>query len=168
MKERRAELAAWEAHNGPLPAEGFKTPRRVGTFLLTDHYEQPEVLVASPRKIGAQCKHEGHQFVRLIEVLADGAIRVQDQAARHDQSLKVNWTFAPNVKSKALANWPIELREAGPSGGSRCWGMTSSVACWVIQSCHVPYGLLEQAPCLTIEARTPLTTEWRRLVPSRT
>jgi len=168
MKERRAELAAWEAHNGPLPSEGFKTPRRAGTFLLTDHYEQPEVMVASPRKIGAQCKHEGHQFVRLIEVLADGTIRVQDQAARQDQPLKVTWTFAPECEVESLGQ--LAYRVTRGRARWRVEVLGDDIIRCVLGETIVSrsYGLLEQAPCLTIESRTPLTTEWRRLVPSKT
>ena len=135
-------------------------------FLLTSHYEKPEALVASPRKIGAQIKHEGHQLVRLIEVLADGAIRVEDQSARADQALKVTWTFAPECEIKSL--------------GQLAYQVTRGRAQWRVEvlgddiiSCTIgevvvsrSYGLLEQAPCLHIEARTPLRTEWRRLAPS--
>ena len=162
MKERRAELAAWEAHNGPRPAIGYKTPLRAGMFLLTDHYAQPEALVASPRKIGAQIQHEGHQFVRLIEVLPDGAIRVEDQAASRDQPLKVTWVLAPECEIEEHPDlifcivrgdnrWKVEILGDG------------------IQSCTLGemmvsphYGRLESAFTLEVVAKGMLRCEWRR------
>ncbi len=32
MKKERTALAAWDAHNGPQPVQGFQTPRRLGAF----------------------------------------------------------------------------------------------------------------------------------------
>jgi hypothetical protein len=41
MKERRAELAAWDAHNSPQPASGFDEPQRLGVFLWAQHHIRP-------------------------------------------------------------------------------------------------------------------------------
>ena len=162
MKERRAELSAWEAHNGPRPATGYKTPHRFGMFLLSGHYAQPEVMVASPRKIGAQFKHEGHCFVRTVDVLNDGAICVEDHSASPAVPLCVTWMLAPECEiesegqwvyriSRGTSQWRVQIR-----GGELLQAEIGEMA--VSRS----YGMLESAKCLTLEARSPLRTEWRR------
>ena len=162
MKERRAELSAWEAHNGPRPATGYKTPHRVGMFLLTGHYAQPEVMVATPRKIGAQFKHEGHGFVRTVEVLNDGAICVEDHSASPAVPLCVTWMLAPECEIENEGQWVYRITRGASQWRVEIRGDEVLRAEIGEMAVSRSYGLLESAKCLTVDARSPLRTEWRR------
>ena len=99
-KELRAELAAWEAHNGPQPVGGFKTPRRIGAFLLTQHHAAPELVCdagAEAPVMRASLNHEGHAFTRRVTFISRGAgdlISVEDTEA-NGQPFRVRWLLAP-------------------------------------------------------------------------
>jgi len=97
----RAELAAWEAHNGPLPAGGYRTPRRVGAFLQTAHHPQP-LLAAEGGRVVARFAHEGRIMQRTVVMNADG-IEIQDVEAA-GRPLVVRWRLAPGMAAKMLAN----------------------------------------------------------------
>ena len=103
MKAQRAILAAWEAHNGPQPLNGFKTPQRMGTFLLSQHHSQPELQEVTDSIIQARFQHEELYFTRRVEIRDDGSLAVEDLAT-NDSDFRVRWYLTPEceVESEAL------------------------------------------------------------------
>ncbi|MDB6139368.1 MAG: hypothetical protein JWO94_2440 [Verrucomicrobiaceae bacterium] len=162
MAARRAELAAWEAHNGPQPAQGFTTPKRAGTFLLTHHHADPVVERVSPQRLKARLAHEGRDFTRLVDVGGNGTLSIEDHAVG-DAPFKVLWTFAPECQisggrlmiykiKRGAQVWQLEL--SGDELVSQKMGET-------MVSRH--YGKLEPAATLEIVAKGALTSEWRKV-----
>lgn len=94
-QEWRAELAGWLAHNGPQPALGYATPKRCGTFLLTQHHPAPLLAVEGWQAV-ARLTHEGHLIQRSVEV-SDEAVQIYDVEAA-GKPLKVRWCMAPEVR----------------------------------------------------------------------
>jgi hypothetical protein len=80
----------------------------------------------------------------------------------------VTWTFAPECEVESLGQ--LAYRVTRGRARWRVEVLGDDIIRCVLGETIVSrsYGLLEQAPCLTIESRTPLTTEWRRLVQSKT
>ncbi|MEI6533980.1 MAG: heparinase II/III family protein [Verrucomicrobiaceae bacterium] len=97
-KELRAELASWNAHNGPQPVGAFKTPRRAGTFLWAEHHETP---ISSVNGEALQCEmqHEEHSMRRSVAI-ADGIITVTDCHTTGHPVL-VAWILAPECEFDA-------------------------------------------------------------------
>jgi hypothetical protein len=127
-KELRAELGAWEAHNGPQPIDGFKTPRRMGAFLLTQHHARPELAKDQTQgdAMKASLRHEGHKFARTVS-LGDGSghseIRVRDEESGGGE-FRVRWYLAPEcevtVKAMPMTSsvGEVEIRR-----GAHAWRM---------------------------------------------
>ena len=161
LKERREQLASWEAHNGPLPVKGFATPKRKGTFLLTDHYEQPQTHRVSPRRLKATLKHEGHGFTRITDVGLNGFVSVDDEHEGTGE-FRVLWTFAPECVvdggrllvftiTRGKKRWQVEL--SGDEVVSAEIGRTMVSR---------RYGQLEETATLEIVAKGRLRSEWAR------
>jgi hypothetical protein len=99
-KELRAELASWNAHNGPQPVEGFKTPKRMGTFLVAEHHAPPEI-ICDGDTIRVSIKHEGVELLR--EVRMEGDELVIEDSIRPDGDLTSSWIFAPECDVAEVA-----------------------------------------------------------------
>jgi hypothetical protein len=97
MKEQRAILAAWEAHNGPQPLNGFKTPQRMGTFLLSQHHAEPQLTNCDALDATATFEHEGCSFSRSIRTLEDGSVRIEDQSEQVTR-FRSCWHLAPEIE----------------------------------------------------------------------
>jgi hypothetical protein len=160
MAARRAELAAWDAHNGPQPAEGFVTPRRAGTFLLTHHHAAPELQRISPSRVKARLRHEGQDYTRIVDIGKDGVLNVEDQAAG-DAPFKVRWTFAPECLVSGGRMLVYQIKR-----GSHVWKLElgGEIISYKTGETMVSrsYGKLEPAATLEIVAKGALTSEWRR------
>ena len=161
MSDRRAELAAWDAHNGPRPAAGFVTPKRMGPFLLTNHYAQPDTQRVSARRLTSRLKHEGCDFTRLVEVDTDGTLMVEDKAVG-DGSFKVRWTFAPECSVSGGADLVYQIKR-----GAKTWRIEfcgDDLVAVELGDAMVSrrYGQLEKAVTIEIVAKGELRTEWRR------
>jgi hypothetical protein len=161
MPDRRAELASWDAHNGPQPEGGFQTPRRAGTFLLTDHYAQPELQRIAPRCLRAALNHEDQQLVRTVEVTTRGTLLVTDQAVS-GEAIRVRWTLAPECTLVIDADVGCTIKRGG-----KVWHVDLSgdeiVACKRGElMVSRRYGQLERAVTLEVVARGTLKAEWRR------
>ncbi len=94
-KELRAELASWNAHNGPQPTDGFKTPRRLGIFLWAGHHEKPLVACDDNRPRISLC-HENFYFSRTLKIV-DGELVIED-TEKQEQSFRERWTFTPDCQ----------------------------------------------------------------------
>lgn len=160
MAERRVMLASWDAHNGPQPGTGFQTPKRAGTFLLTDHYAQPELRRSGDRGMTAIFKHEGQEFHREASVTPDGALVVEDEGT--SETFRVGWTFSPECTVEVTHGLVIVVRR-----GDKVWhvelGGGEIVQCQTGEMMvSRRYGQLERAVTLEIVAKGTLRCEWRR------
>ncbi|MBL9144224.1 MAG: heparinase II/III family protein [Verrucomicrobiaceae bacterium] len=161
MGDRRADLAAWSAHNGPQPAQGFVTPRRMGTFLLTQHYAKPETARLGDHRMSARLQHEGHDFTRLVDLRSDGTLCVQDQAAG-TAAFKVRWTFAPECQVSGGSDLVYQIKR-----GTKTWHVElcgDDLINVELGETMVSrrYGQLERAVTIEVVAKGELRTEWRR------
>lgn len=131
LPQIRAELAAWEVHNGPQPVEGFLTPQRLGTFLWVKHHGQPQLAwaanggalekEAAPSLTGT-FEHEGHLFRRVVYCAGD-TVRVCDEEL-NGRTYRVSFTFSPECRVEPLSEagwkitregceWRLEILSAG-------------------------------------------------------
>lgn len=96
-QEFRAELAAWEAHNGPLPPNGYQTPRRSGTFLWLQHHARPGLSAKSPA-VTADFKHEGQHFKRSV-IVQLSEVRIEDESSGQTPFI-IHLCLAPGCEVK--------------------------------------------------------------------
>ncbi len=94
----RAELAGWEAHNGPLPEAGRRAPRRTGTFLWTEHHEPPRLRLEDGDAVA--CLACDGPFVKRRVRLDDGSFEAHDSIC-NDLPHRLTWTLAPG--------WEIQM-----------------------------------------------------------
>ena len=161
MAERRAELAAWDAHNGPQPEKGFITPKREGTFLLMNHYEQPTTHRVNPRRLRATLKHEGREFTRLVDVGLDSTLLVEDKV-EPPETFRVRWTLAPECSLEIRPDLTCVIKR-----GSKVWIVKFTgddlVSCKSGETMvSRRYGQLERAVTLEIISKGKLRSEWSR------
>ena len=161
MNERRTALAAWDAHNGPVPAAGYSSPRRLGTFLWAGHHAKPSIREKDARTVAASLKHERHEFSREVVAGANGVITVTD-AEVSGASMKSRWCFAPGCKVEAAGEnrWLIKRNALR-------WQVTiasSSDVSSELEEMMVSrrYGQLESAPCIVVKGSGSIVTEWAR------
>lgn len=161
MGDRRESLAAWTAHNGPQPANGFMTPRRMGTFLLTQHYCQPSTHRQSERHLMAELHHEGHELKREVEVQPNGVLVVTDSSVSAE-AIRVKWVLAPECQLSGGQDLVYQLKR-----GSKTWRIElcgDDLVNVEVGEMMVSrrYGQLERAVTLEVVAKGELRTEWRR------
>ncbi len=160
MAARRAELAAWDAHNGPQPADGFATPKRAGTFLLTHHHAVPELQRVSSTRVKARLRHEGQDYTRIVDIGKDGTLNVEDQAVG-EAPFKVRWTFAPECLVSGGRMLVYQIKRGGHVWKLELGGEIISYKTGETMVSR-SYGKLEPAVTLEIVAKGALTSEWRR------
>lgn len=162
--ELRQELAAWEAHNGPQPVSGFRTPRRVGPFLQVGHHPPP-VLAVEGTTASARLQHEGWNFMRKVTWEA-GVVGVEDRE-EGGRAFTVRWCFPPGSVVKAQPNAAKTAFRIGR--GALVWlvEFDHATSCKVEERRVSPsYGQIEMAPVLVVEAAVGqgLNTRFLRLV----
>lgn len=167
-KELRAELAAWEAHNGPQPLHGFDTPRRMGAFLLTQHHAVPEFSGSVSKdgcSVRATLKHEGHDFTRSVWFHEDSGglqVRIHD-LERGQQAFRVRWFFAPECEVHAGPDGVIEVRRE-----HKLWSLKfegDAVTSQIQQArASRAYGRVEECRVVEVTARGKLFTVVREKV----
>jgi hypothetical protein len=93
----RAELASWDAHNGPVPSEegSYLTPVRMGPFLYAKHHARP-TLACREGQLIAGFQHEGFAFQREVSV-TDRELLVTDSEAQK-RPFVTWWKFAPGCE----------------------------------------------------------------------
>lgn len=91
-KDLRADLAAWESHNGPLPISGYRSPKRLGVFLWSHPHALPNLTVVGDQA-AVRFEHEGYVFQRTIRVHEDGA-EIRD-AEERGRAFKLRFFLAP-------------------------------------------------------------------------
>lgn len=88
----RAELAAWEAHNGPVPVTGRSTPQRMGAFLWAKHHAPPGLDVHDDICV-IRLNVEGLELHRAV-CAAQGHVEICDEVGNCGPHV-VTWQLAP-------------------------------------------------------------------------
>jgi hypothetical protein len=157
----REELASWNAHNGPQPARGFRTPIRVGMFLWTGPHESP-VLSSSDGSLIAGFSHEEVRYSRTIRV-AGNTIDIED-SSNHPGPCRTQWRLGPACRIKSFDEEQGQLVIAV---GDRRWlaSMASPGSrIWVEQSsASRAFGRIESCPGIEIRGPTPLRMVFHRV-----
>lgn len=145
----RTHLASWDAHNGPHPAD-LDYPRRLGTFLWSEHHARPTWQALSETKARGELSLPVGVARREVSRLAAGRGWEVDDAfepgpGRPPVEFIVCWQFAPGARVEAVgerefkvargeatltvrvgAEWAkVELLEPGPgaeAGNPVDWG----------------------------------------------
>ncbi len=94
----RARLAAWEAHNAPVPETGRPAPERAGVFLWSQHHEQPRLRMEEGNAVA--CLACDGPFVKRQLRLQDDGLEVLDTISTDAPHL-VTWTLAPGWEIQA-------------------------------------------------------------------
>lgn len=96
----RASLAAWEAHNGPVPVCGRNVPMRAGPFLWREHHDVPKMeIVDGACVVRFAC--DGPFMRRRVKV--NGGVTVEDEVCGRTAHA-VTWQLAPE--------WSVRSDEA--------------------------------------------------------
>lgn len=88
----RAELAAWEAHNGPVPVAGRATPQRMGPFLWARHHAKPTLEISDDICV-MRFACEGLEVHRAV-CAAQGQVEICDEVGTGVPHA-VTWQLAP-------------------------------------------------------------------------
>lgn len=97
----RAELAAWEAHNGPVPVAGRSTPQRMGAFLWARHHATPSLDVHDDICV-MRLNCEGQEVHRAV-CAAHGQVEICDEVGTGALHV-VTWQLAPGWQVQKLGN----------------------------------------------------------------
>ncbi len=161
MKEQRARLAAWPAHNGPQPVAGFRTPCRMGAFLWSEHHARPSLSLESAWSAAANLAHEGCAMERRVTLGDRGEVTVKD-SAEGCAAFCVHWHLAPEcaVSANGAGIWRI-------TRGDRTWRVEfqgESSHCEILEgTCSRRYGQFEAHVTLKVTARTFVVAVWSRV-----
>jgi hypothetical protein len=131
----RTRLAAWEAHNGPVPASGLTKPLRLGAFLWSEHHRVPAMEINNDICL-MSLEREKTRVQRAVHAASD-RVEICDDAG-HDAPHVVTWQLAPGwrvekerkngflcrhadcipvhgiLNGDHIENWEIVEREASP------------------------------------------------------
>lgn len=141
-KELRADLASWNAHNGPQPAGGFRTPRRAGTFLWAEPHARP-VPACGDDSLRITFNHEGVQLIRTVRI-DRGLVMIEDSISSHE-AIRARWTFAPGQEVEKSKN-AISISRDG-----KVWHLeTSGDAAVTTESVSRSFGSLESTAALEV------------------
>lgn len=152
----RAELADWSAHNGPVPVEGYRTPRRMGAFLWMDHHAVP-TLSGEASHAEVSFEHEGYSFCRKVEI-SDAEVRVEDTESS-GKAFVVRLIFSPACTITQMAGG-YRLSQGGKS-----WELLVSHGSLSKKKVSSAYGKAEEAWLLTLECLSgPLSWLVKRTV----
>lgn len=162
MNERRNELSAWEAHNGPVPDDGYTTPRRMGTFLWSDHHRPPELRQVDGSTLAAHFQHESRHVVRTVSCRSDGVIRVMDEMSG-DGGFSTRWCLAPECRVETSGSDHAVVRR-----GAKRWSLTAAGemhAGFTVAEMNVSrhYGQVEKSSVIVVHGMAHTVLEWTRI-----
>ena len=163
MKEERALLAAWTSHNGPQPAEGFQTPRRMGTFLWSQHHQDPVLKRAATASFQASLAHEAHHFTRMVQLEPQGSVVISDTMAERG-SFRVRWFLAPECIAAHDDGNPLRVLI---TRDQRAWQVEfhgAHLSCTIAEAmASRRYGQFEPCYVLELVASETMTAVWSRV-----
>lgn len=157
----RAKLAAWEAHNGPVPVSGRETPQRMGAFLWADHHAKPELGVHEDICVMG-LESDGRKVRRAVHVAQD-YVEVCDEAG--EEMLHVmTWQLAPGwrVERERQSGFICRHEDSIPAGVT--FNGEGLESCEVVEceaSPHFREQVMTQA--VRVVFRGTLTTVWRKV-----
>jgi hypothetical protein len=109
-KELRAWLASRTAHNGPCPV-AVESPKRLGSFLWSDHHVAPRVAVQRSSITGELTMND-LALRRRVSVSAANEVTVQD-SIEPAAVFTVLWQFAPGAKCEIVEARRFRIARAG-------------------------------------------------------
>ena len=113
----RDYLASWAAHNGPHPT-GLDYPRRLGTFLWSEHHCVPQWQAESESKVSGSLELPGWKVQRSILRLKEGdGWEIADTCVSGPglapSEFTVGWQFAPGARLEATGERVFKLARQG-------------------------------------------------------
>ncbi len=159
-KELRAELASWNAHNGPQPSGGFKTPKRMGTFLWNGTHALPKTCF-SDDDIRILFEHEALAVTRGIHLLDEDFLGIRDYAEAR-RPIEARWCLAPECNAEILDKKNVSI-----SRGTKRWRLTveSDLAQIELRTIKSSRAFCSTENCTVIQVSGPgeMSVGWRRL-----
>jgi hypothetical protein len=98
----RAKLAAWEAHNGPVPVCGRSVPMRAGPFLWREHHDVPKMEVVEEACV-VRFACDGPFMKRSVQIAGRSA-RITDEVCGRTAHV-VTWQLAPEWEQVEDLTW---------------------------------------------------------------
>jgi hypothetical protein len=123
----RTRLAAWEAHNGPVPVCGRSSPLRAGPFLWRDHHDVPKMEIEADVCV-ARFACDGPFMRRRVKV--NSVLTVEDEVCGRTVHA-VTWQLPPEWSVELFEERHFVLRHRGGST------VTLSVAGDAIRACEI-------------------------------
>jgi hypothetical protein len=161
MKEQRAALASWGAHNGPQPDCGFEAPPRMGTFLWASHHALPVMESPTATACTVCLRHEGAECVRKVESGTERSVFITDRVAGPGR-FAVHWLLAPGCEVDSVTPHSFVISRKG-----RVWKVEfagEKVNCELGKAqASERYGHFEETVVLHVAADKILQTAWSRL-----
>lgn len=154
----RAKLAAWEAHNGPVPVSGRATPRRMGAFLWADHHEKPGLVVHEDICVmSLEC-----ESVRRAVHATHDLVEICDEVGT-ERSYVITWQLGPGWRVEQERPSGFVCRHADAIPAAVTFNGDGLEKCEVVEceaSPHFRERVMTQA--LRVTFRGTLTTVWRK------
>jgi hypothetical protein len=98
----RASLAAWEAHNGPVPVCGRSVPMRAGPFLWREHHDVPKMEIVDDACV-VRFACDGPFTKRSVQIAGKSA-RITDEVCGRTAHV-VTWQLAPEWEMVGELAW---------------------------------------------------------------
>ena len=156
----RKRLAAWEAHNGPVPVSGRQTPERVGAFLWMKHHSVPGLKVHEDICVmSLDC--EGNHTQRAVHATQD-YVEVCDEVGT-EISHVVTWQLAPGWRiTQERKNGFVCMHEESVSVHGTLNG--DDIEGWEIveREASTHFRELVSSQAVKITFKGTLTTIWRK------
>lgn len=156
----RSRLAAWEAHNGPVPVAGRAAPKRLGSFLWAKHHAAPKLEVHDDICV-MSFAHEGGVVRRAVHA-AEGYVEICDEVNSETPHV-VTWQLAPgwSIKKERANGFACTHPDSIPVHATLNGDQVDS---WEIVECdaspHFREVVTTQAVKVTFKGT--LTTIWRK------
>jgi len=158
--ELRTRLAAWEAHNGPVPTAGRASPQRLGAFLWAKHHSAPKLEMSDDR-CAACLTHQGHTIRRTARI-TDGGVEIRDELD-HEQPHVVTWQLAPGWEMRQEREHLIVCTYPGTVPLHIALDGTCIDGCEIVDREVSPhFREVTMAQALRVTFSKALTTTWRK------
>ncbi|MBL9184694.1 MAG: heparinase II/III-family protein [Verrucomicrobiaceae bacterium] len=152
----RAKLAAWEAHNGPVPVCGRSVPMRAGPFLWREHHDVPKMEIVNGICV-VRFACDGPFMKRSVQ-MAGRSARITDEVCGRTAHV-VTWQLAPEWELVENLTW----RHANGAV------ITLNIEGDAVQSCEVVqnevsprFGQVVQAPAVRVTFTGRLVSTFSR------
>ncbi len=156
----RARLAAWEAHNGPVPVSGLTKPQRLGPFLWSAHHGVPTLEIDND--ICLMSLERGANCVQRAVHAESDFVEICDEAGQETAHV-VTWQLAPGwrIERERTNGFLCRHEECIPVRGMLNGDQIES---WEIVECEASPHFREMVTtqAVRIVFKGTLTTLWRK------